>query len=160
MQPETDAAPPPDVALDQLLAAAERLQGVRGRAEASRGELDHAHERWRLLREIAGGQRTVAEIARRMHATRAHVQPMSDALVLDGLARYEANPAPRRAQRVALTAEGARTLASVDTSARAWLRATSNTNTPSELEVTRRFLLTVIACAEAVSSAGEHHVGG
>ena len=58
----------------------------------------------------------------------------------------------RRAQRVALTAEGARTLASVDSSARAWLLATSHSNTPAELEVTRRFLLTVIACAEAVAS--------
>lgn len=152
MQPETDPAPAPEVALDQLLAAAERLQGVRRRGEVSRGDLDHAHERWRLLREIAGGERTVAEIARRLQATRAHVQPMTDAVVLDGLARYEPNPAPRRAQRVALTAEGTRTLASVDSSARAWLLATSHTNTPAELEVTRRFLLTVIACAEAVSS--------
>lgn len=152
MQPEAHSASPPDDALDQLLIAAERLQGVRGRAAERRGELDQAHIRWRLLREVAGGERTVAEIARRLQATRAEVKPMADALVLDGLARYEPNPAPRRAQRIALTAEGARTLDLLDASARAWILATSSDQAPAELEGTRRFLLTVIACAEAVSS--------
>jgi DNA-binding MarR family transcriptional regulator len=151
MQPEAESATPVDDALDLLLAAAERLHGVRGPRSEPRGDLDHTHERWRLLREVAGGERTVAEVARRLHATRAEVQPMADALVLDGLARYEAHPAPRRAQRIALTAEGARTLDLVDSSARAWVLAASPTQAPAEFEGTRRFLLTVIACADAVA---------
>jgi DNA-binding MarR family transcriptional regulator len=151
MQPEAESATPSDDALGHLLAAAERLQGVRGPRSQPRRDLDQAHQRWRLLREVAGGERTVADIARRLHLTRAEVQPMADALVLDGLAHYEPNPAPRRAQRVALTAEGTRTLALVDSSARAWILATSPTQAPAEMEGTRRFLLTVIACADAVA---------
>lgn len=52
------------------------------------------------------GDATVPEIARRKNVTRQHVQQLSDALVVAGLAEYRENPRHRRSQLVAATALG------------------------------------------------------
>lgn len=62
--------------------------------------------RWQVLGAVLGEPLPVAEIARRMGLTRQSVQRTADRLVADGLARFEPNPAHKRAKLVSPTEEG------------------------------------------------------
>ncbi|MDQ8706622.1 MarR family transcriptional regulator [Streptomyces sp. LHD-70] len=61
---------------------------------------------WQVLGAVLEEPLPVAAIARRMGITRQSVQRVADRLVADGLARYEPNPAHRRAKLVTPTEQG------------------------------------------------------
>lgn len=61
---------------------------------------------WQVLGTVLSQARTVAEIARDIGITRQSVQRVADVLVEKGLARYEPNPAHRRAKLLTATREG------------------------------------------------------
>ncbi|MDI3407811.1 MarR family winged helix-turn-helix transcriptional regulator [Streptomyces cavernicola] len=61
---------------------------------------------WQVLGAVLAEPLPVAAIARRMGITRQSVQRVADRLVADGLARYEPNPAHRKAKLVTPTEEG------------------------------------------------------
>jgi len=58
------------------------------------------------LQQLAGGPRTVADIAERLGLARQGVQRVADLLVADGLAAYADNPRHRRAKLLTLTDAG------------------------------------------------------
>lgn len=72
----------------RLLEAAERMAQTAGLTAA----------RWQVLGGVLDEPRPVAEIARRMGMTRQAVQRLANVLVDEGFARWEPNPAHRRAK--------------------------------------------------------------
>lgn len=72
----------------RLLEAAERMAETAGLTAA----------RWQVLGGVLDEPRPVAEIARRMGMTRQAVQRLANVLVDEGFARWEPNPAHRRAK--------------------------------------------------------------
>ena len=80
----------------QLVALAEELAAPAGLTAAW----------WQVLGGVLGEARSVADISREIGITRQSVQRVADVLVDKGLARYEPNPAHRRAKLLAATSKG------------------------------------------------------
>ncbi|MDK1473053.1 helix-turn-helix domain-containing protein [Streptomyces sp. 549] len=70
--------------------------------------------RWQVLGAVLREPLPVAAIARVMGITRQSVQRVADLLVADGLARYEPNPAHRRAKLLAPTEAGLDAIRRID----------------------------------------------
>lgn len=88
----------------QFLAVADRLASPTGLTAA----------RWQVLGAVLSQPRSVAEIARQMGITRQSVQRTADRLVEDDLARYQPNPAHRRAKLLAPTEAGLAAVKRID----------------------------------------------
>jgi DNA-binding MarR family transcriptional regulator len=97
------------------LAGAFRRQGE-GFAAAS----GQTQARWQLLSVVSEGDWTVSDAARRLGLSRQAVQRVADAIVDEGLARYEDNPAHRRAPLVRLTPRGVDALDTITDRSSAW----------------------------------------
>jgi DNA-binding MarR family transcriptional regulator len=76
--------------------------------------------RWRVLAAVEQAPMTVAQIARAWSLARQSVQRVADLLERDGLVRYEANPAHRRASLLRLTPEGRSVLRRIQAAQREW----------------------------------------
>ncbi len=76
--------------------------------------------RWQVLAGASHANMSVAEIARALGLARQGVQRLADLLEADGLARYEDNPAHRRAKLLLLTPEGERVLATIKARQTVW----------------------------------------
>jgi DNA-binding MarR family transcriptional regulator len=76
--------------------------------------------RWRVLAAVEQAPMTVAQIARAWSLARQSVQRVADLLERDGLVRYEANPAHRRASLLRLTPEGRCVLRRIQAAQREW----------------------------------------
>ncbi|MCP4384900.1 MAG: MarR family transcriptional regulator [Hyphomicrobiales bacterium] len=61
----------------------------------------------------AHGPQPVPDIARAKNVTRQHIQQLADALVADGLARYEDNPAHKRSKLLVLSDAGRRAFSTI-----------------------------------------------
>ncbi len=61
---------------------------------------------WQVLAAVLDEPQSVAEVARSVGVTRQSVQRIADLLVERGLARYEPNPAHRRAKLLSPTPQG------------------------------------------------------
>src|SRR5262249_42038510 len=60
--------------------------------------LGQTSARWQVLAAVGGGSMPVAQIARTLGLARQGVQRIADLIEAEGLARYEDNPAHRRAK--------------------------------------------------------------
>jgi DNA-binding MarR family transcriptional regulator len=78
--------------------------------DAANAEFGQSSARWRVLQRIAGGQTSVAAIARSTGYSRQGVQRLADALVTEGSARYGPDESDRRRQLLELTRAGTVTL--------------------------------------------------
>jgi DNA-binding MarR family transcriptional regulator len=76
--------------------------------------------RWQVMAAVEEAPAAVAEIARTLSLARQSVQRVADALVADGVARYEDNPAHKRAKLLALTPQGRRTLRRIQAAQARW----------------------------------------
>lgn len=76
--------------------------------------------RWQVMGVIDDEPMTVAGVARVMGLARQSVQRTADLLVSDGIARYEDNPADRRANLLRLTPSGTRALRVIEEAQYAW----------------------------------------
>jgi DNA-binding MarR family transcriptional regulator len=79
--------------------------------------------RWQVLAGASHASMSVAEIARALALARQGVQRLADLLEADGLARYQDNPAHRRAKLLLLTPEGERVLAAIKARQTVWANA-------------------------------------
>jgi DNA-binding MarR family transcriptional regulator len=76
--------------------------------------------RWQVLKVAARQSITVSQIARRLGLKRQSVQRTVDQLAVDGLVELQPNLDHSRAGLVALTAEGRRILAALESRQQAW----------------------------------------
>jgi len=76
--------------------------------------------RWQVMAAVEEAPAAVAEIARTLSLARQSVQRVADALVADGVARYEDNPAHKRAKLLALTPQGRRALRRIQAAQARW----------------------------------------
>jgi DNA-binding MarR family transcriptional regulator len=75
--------------------------------------LGQTSARWQVLAAAGRGSMSVAQIARALGLARQGVQRIADLIEAEGLARYEDNPAHRRAKLLVLTPEGRKVLAAI-----------------------------------------------
>lgn len=79
--------------------------------------------RWQVLAAAANAPLSVAQIARVLGLSRQAVQRLADLVEADGLARYEDNPAHRRAKLLTLTPAGEKILADIQARQAVWADA-------------------------------------
>lgn len=124
--------------LPLVLADVYELAGVlRRRGDELAGTVGQTQARWQVLSVVSDGDWTVSAAARRLGVSRQAVQRVADALAADGLVRYEADPADRRAPMVRLTAGGAEALATINRAAARWHRSVTGQLAEDELAVLR-----------------------
>ncbi len=79
--------------------------------------------RWLVLETVDERPATVAQIARTLHLARQSVQRVADLLEHERLARYEENPAHRRARLLQLTPRGRAVLRTIQQAQGVWADA-------------------------------------
>lgn len=108
---------------DALMRAVGTLnRSLLGVGESIAAAAGQTHARSMCLQQIVGEPRTVANIAARLGTTRQSAQRVADLLVEDGLAAYTENPRHRRAQLLALTADGHAALSAMRSKHQDWVR--------------------------------------
>lgn len=90
-------------------------------ADAANARFGQSSARWRVLYELSSGETSVADIARSTGYSRQAVQRLADALVAEGSARYSADEADRRKQRIELTEAGAGTFEQLEAHFEMWV---------------------------------------
>lgn len=90
-------------------------------ADAANARFGQSSARWRVLYELSSGETSVADIARSTGYSRQAVQRLADALVAEGSARYSADEADRRKQRIELTEAGAGTFEQLEAHFEVWV---------------------------------------
>ena len=90
--------------------------------------------RWQVLAVVEDAPATVAAIARTLAHTRQSVQRIADALVQDGLGRYVANPAHRRAKLLELAPAGLHALRTIQAAQAVWARRIAKDKEPEHLD--------------------------
>jgi len=110
-----------------LMAAGERLTKSTGLTSA----------RWQVLSAVVRAERleTVANISRIMGLTRQAVQRVADDLEKHGFVTFEPNPHHKRAQLVAVTAEGLRAFELIKSRQVPWANVLATQIDASELKV-------------------------
>jgi DNA-binding MarR family transcriptional regulator len=105
--------------------------------------------RWQVLAGASHANMSVAEIALTLGLARQGVQRIADLLEAEGLARYEDNPAHRRAKLLALTPEGTSALASIKARQAVWADALGAEIGESELRAASVVLGKVLGAVKA-----------
>ena len=85
--------------------------------------LGQSSARWQVLAAAGHASMSVAQIARALGLARQGVQRIADLLEGEGLARYEDNPAHRRAKLLVLTPKGREVLAEIRARQTVWANA-------------------------------------
>jgi len=85
--------------------------------------LGQTSARWQVLAAAGHASMSVAQIARALGLARQGVQRIADLLEDEGLARYEDNPAHRRAKLLLLTPKGRETLDAIRARQTVWANA-------------------------------------
>jgi DNA-binding MarR family transcriptional regulator len=111
--------------------------------------------RWVILDAIEEGPATVAQIARGRGIARQAVQRVADILVADGLARYEPNPAHRRAKLLRPTEQGRAALQVISAAQQPWADALGAEIGQANVQQTLRLVDEVRATVEARGLPGE-----
>jgi DNA-binding MarR family transcriptional regulator len=94
----------------KLVAAGDALAQAAGQTSA----------RWLILAAVERAPASVADIARVLNLTRQSVQRVADVLEQDGLAKYQENPAHRRAKLLHLTPAGSAALRAIQAAQQPW----------------------------------------
>lgn len=128
-------------ALTDLVIRTFRLNGLfLGAAEEIARPSGLSPARWQVLGAVLRAPLTVSDVARAMGLTRQSVQRLADALVADGLAAYEPNPAHRRARLLHPTEAGWEAIRVIRPRQRAWATALTAGMSPDELRAALRVL--------------------
>jgi DNA-binding MarR family transcriptional regulator len=98
-------------------------------------EVGQTQTRWQVLSAASAGDRTVAELARRLGISRQGVQRTADLLVTDGLVQYAKNPDNERSPHLCLTRAGTQSLATLTAAAGAYHEQLAEGLTMKELEI-------------------------
>ncbi|MGC1781627.1 MAG: MarR family transcriptional regulator [Acidobacteriaceae bacterium] len=97
-------------------------------------EVGQTQARWQVLSAASVGDRTVAQLARRLGLSRQGVQRAADLLVADGLAQYAENPHNERSPHLRLTKTGTQSLATLTAAASAYHQQLAEGLSMKELE--------------------------
>jgi DNA-binding MarR family transcriptional regulator len=124
----------------RLLSAGEALTRPAGQTSA----------RWQVLGAIDQKSLSVAAIGRYMGLTRQSVQRIADLLESEGLVKYAANPAHRRAKLVALTSRGRAALDRITALQVQWANQIGN-------RLDRKDLSDALHTIQSVRAAVEEH---
>jgi DNA-binding MarR family transcriptional regulator len=116
------------------------------------GETGQTQARWQLLSVVSEGDWTVSDAARRLGVSRQAVQRIADAIVADGLAVYEDNPAHRRASLVRLTPAGRDALETITERSAGWRAGVAGRLSSGELDALHATLRKLVS---AVNEAGD-----
>jgi DNA-binding MarR family transcriptional regulator len=114
--------------------------------------LGQTSARWQVLAAAAHAPMSVAQIARVLGLARQGVQRIADLLETEGLARYQDNPAHRRAKLLVLTRKGRETLDAIRARQTVWANALGAGFGEADLRHAAALLGRVL---EAVKSDGE-----
>ena len=107
--------------------------------------------RWQVLAGASHANMSVAQIARTLGLARQGVQRIADLLEAEGLARYEENPAHRRAKLFVLTPEGERVLGAIKARQAVWADALGAEIGAGELRAASDVLGKVLSAVKARS---------
>jgi DNA-binding MarR family transcriptional regulator len=91
--------------------------------------------RWQVLAAASHASMSVAQIARALGLARQGVQRIADLLEAEGLARYDDNPAHRRAKLLVLTSKGRETLDAIRAKQTVWANALGEGFSEEELRL-------------------------
>jgi DNA-binding MarR family transcriptional regulator len=129
----------------QLAVRIFRLEGIFTAAgDALAAPAGQSTARWRVLAAVEDEALTVAQIARAWSFARQSVQRIADVLARDGLVSYEDNPSHRRAKLVRLTAQGAATLATIQSAQRRWADELGERLVERDLQTVNRILSDIL----------------
>src|SRR5487761_1099387 len=92
--------------------------------------------RWQVLSAASAGDRTVAQLARRLGYARQSVQRTADLLVADGLAEYAMNVDHVRSPHLRLTPSGLDTLQTLTKAAQRYHASIAKGMDPKEVQTT------------------------
>ncbi len=115
--------------------------------------LGQSSARWQVLAAAAHAEMSVAQIARILGLARQGVQRIADLLEAEGLARYEDNPAHRRARLLVLTQQGRETLAAIRAKQTVWVNALGEGFSETELRDAAGLLARVLDALKAERDA-------
>jgi DNA-binding MarR family transcriptional regulator len=101
--------------------------------------------RWLVLAAIERAPASVADIARVLNLTRQSVQRVADVLEQGGLAKYNENPAHRRAKLLQLTPTGSAALRTIQAAQQPWADALGFKIGEAQLRSINRGLEAVLA---------------
>ena len=140
-----------DDAFQDVLLGLFQLHGrVLEAADVMSGGFGLTGARWQVMKVAARQSLTVSQIARRLGLKRQSVQRTVDQLADQGLVELQPNVDHLRAGLVALSAEGRRILAALESRQQAWLGRCLRGLTRAELE---RLAASLSALAGRVDSA-------
>lgn len=126
---------PAGIAFTQLVIQIFRLNGLLLEAgDRLSAPVGQTSARWQVMGCIDREPRSVAEIARLMGLARQSVQRVADRLVEDGVARYEDNPAHKRAKLLRLTERGQKALNFIERAQHEWANRLGEAIGVGELE--------------------------
>jgi DNA-binding MarR family transcriptional regulator len=114
--------------------------------------LGQTSARWQVLAAAGHASMSVAQIARALGLARQGVQRIADLLEAEGLARYEGNPAHRRAKLLVLTPSGRETLDAIRARQAVWANAIGATFSEAELRDAAGVLMRVLETLRAEKS--------
>jgi DNA-binding MarR family transcriptional regulator len=111
--------------------------------------LGQSSARWQVLAAAGHASMSVAGIARMLGLARQGVQRIADLLEAEGLARYEENPAHRRARLLVLTPRGRDTLNAIRAKQTVWANALGEGFSETELRDAADLLTRVLDAVKA-----------
>lgn len=120
----------------------------RRQGERFAGETGQTQARWQLISVLSEGDWTVSDAARRLGVSRQAVQRIADTIVSEGLARYDDNPAHRRASLVRLTRKGRDALAAITERSSGWRADVAAKLGAAELDALHGTLRKLLAAAQ------------
>lgn len=120
---DIERTPAGDAFARLAIAALQLANHLTAAGDALTRPLGQTSARWQVLAAASRGSMSVAQIARTLGLARQGVQRIADLIAAEGLARYEDNPAHRRAKLLVLTPEGEAVLAEIRARQAVWANA-------------------------------------
>lgn len=108
---------------------------------------------WQVLGGVLDQPRSVADVGRLMGMSRQGVQRIADLLVEQGLARYQPNPAHRRAKLLACTEAGHWSIRQIALRQHPWTDAIGSAVGPAELSAAQQTMNRLVDLLDADDSS-------
>jgi DNA-binding MarR family transcriptional regulator len=116
--------------------------------------LGQTSARWQVLAAAGQEAMSVAQIARALGLARQGVQRLADLIEGEGLARYEDNPAHRRAKLLVLTPKGREVLAAIRARQAIWANALGARLEEGEMYATSKLLSRMLEAVKEEPARG------